>query len=380
VTDPTDPDASESTVPHRDEVGATPPRHRLRSALITIVVLFVVFGLVLPSIVDYQTIWDSLKSLTLANVAVLLLLTAFRTGSEALVYRAMLPGLRLWPGSQAYLSSSAVTMLPPPAPSVVQYAYFRSEEFDADDALTGAAGTFVFPQAGRLLLPVVAFIALVVAGQADETAMIVVGISILALAIAGVLAWFIGRSEESARWIGGQLARVISWVLHWFHRDPVDDLGPGLVRMRDLLYDVVKRRWGFGAAAVAGNLLISFLMLLAAIRFLGVSTSDVSTVVIFASFAAAFLAGTLIPISAGGIGVVDIVMITSIVKTTGVDTDVIVAAVLVWRIFYDVVTLPIGALTLSSFSRKHRDLLRGAQQTLTSGDDPDTSETRTAEA
>lgn len=355
-----------------DQTDATPARHRLRSAAITIVVLFVVFGLVLPSIVDYQTIWDSLKSLTLANFAVLLLLTACRTGSESLVYRAMLPGLRLWPGSQAYLSSSAVTMLPPPAPSVVQYAYFRSEGFDADEALTGAAGTFVFPQAGRLLLPVVAFIALVVTGQVDDTAMIIVGISLLAVAIAGLLAWFIGRSEDSAKWLGRHLARVISWVLHWFHRDPVDDLGPGLVRMRDLLYDVVKRRWGFGAAAVAGNLMISFLMLLAAIRFLGVSTSEVSTVVIFASFAAAFLAGTLIPISAGGIGVVDIVMVTSIVKATGVDTDVIVAAVLVWRIFYDVVTLPIGALTLSSFSRDHRDLLRGAQETLTSKDDPNT--------
>jgi uncharacterized membrane protein YbhN (UPF0104 family) len=380
VIDPIDPDPSKLSAPHRDGADATLTRHRLRSAVITIVVLFVVFGLVLPSIVDYQTIWDSLKSLTLANMAVLLLLTAFRTGSEALVYRAMLPGLRLWPGSQAYLSSSAVTMLPPPAPSVVQYAYFRSEKFDADEALTGAAGTFVFPQAGRLLLPVVAFIALVVAGQADDTAMIVVGISLLAVAIAGVLAWIIGRSEESAEWLGHHLARVISWVLHWFHRDPVDDLGPGLVRMRDLLYDVVKRRWGFGAAAVAGNLLVSFLMLLAAIRFLGVSTSDVPTVVIFASFAAAFLAGTLIPISAGGIGVVDIVMVTSIVKTTGVDNDVIVAAVLVWRIFYDVVTLPIGALTLSSFSRNHRDLLRGAQESLTSGDHPDTTGLRTAEA
>jgi uncharacterized membrane protein YbhN (UPF0104 family) len=372
VTDPTDRDASESIVPHRDE--ADPTRHRLRSAVITFVVLLVVFGLVLPSIVDYQTIWDSMKSLTLANMAVLLLLTACRTGSEALVYRAMLPGLRLWPGSQAYLSSSAVTMLPPPAPSVVQYSYFRAERFDADEALTGAAGTFVFPQAGRLVLPVVAFIALVIAGQADDTAMIVVGISLLAIAVAGVLAWIIGRSEESTKWLGRQLARVISWVLHWFHRDPVDDLGPGLVRMRDLLYDVVKRRWAFGAGAVAGNLLVSFLMLLAAIRFLGVSAADVPTVVIFASFAAAFLAGTLIPISAGGIGVVDIVMITSIVKTTGVDNDVIVAAVLVWRIFYDIVTLPIGALTLSSFSRKHPDILRGAQETLTSGDRPDSTD------
>ena len=48
--------------------------------------------------------------------------------------------------------------------------------------------------------------------------------------------------------------------------------------------------------------------------------------------------------------------------------DVIVAAVLVWRIFYDVVTLPIGALTLSSFSRNHQDLLRGAHESLSSGE------------
>jgi len=346
--------------------------------VITVVVLFVVFVLVLPSIVDYQTIWDSLKSLTLANIVVLLALTALRTVTEALVYRAMLPGLSLRAGSQAYLSSSAVTMLPPPAPSVVQFAYFRSEGFGSDDALAAAAGTFVFPQAGRLVMPVVAFVALLIAGQADDVAVIVVGISILVMVIVGLLAWLIGRSERSALWVGRQAARLISWVLGWFHRDPMDDLGPKLVQLRDLLYDVVRRRWKYGAFAVTCNLLTSFLMLLATLRFLGVSNTDVPTVVVFASFAAAFLAGTLIPLTAGGLGVVDIVMVSSLAAVTTVDTNILVAAVLVWRIFYDVVTLPVGALTLSSFSRSHADLLSGAEQTLSSGDDQDPGDDTTS--
>jgi uncharacterized membrane protein YbhN (UPF0104 family) len=343
--------------------------HRLRSALVVLAVLLVVFGLVLPNIIDYQTIWDSLATLTLANVAVVLGLSGLRTLTEALVDRAMLPGLRLWPGSQAYLSSSAVTMLPPPAPSVVQFAYFRSQGFDPDESLTGAAGTFVFPQAGRLVLPIVAFVAWLIAGEVDDVAMIVVGISILAIVIAGLLAWIVGRSQESALWIGRTAARAISAVLGWFHRDPIDDLGPKLVVIRDLLYDIVGRRWKFGSFAVACNLAVSFAMLLASIRFLGVSSSDLPTVVIFSTFAAAFLAGALIPISAGGIGVVDVVMITSLNAVNSVDSNVIIAAVLVWRIFYDIVTFPVGALTLMRFSRTHRELLRGAKETLSSSED-----------
>ena len=84
--------------------------------------LVVVFGWVLPSIIDYETVWESMKSLTLLDVTVLVGLTAARIVSEAFIYRAMLPGLGIWTGSLAYTSSSAVTVLPPPAPSIVQFA------------------------------------------------------------------------------------------------------------------------------------------------------------------------------------------------------------------------------------------------------------------
>ena len=268
-----------------------------------VLALVVVFGWVSPSIIDDQTVLDSLKSLTLLDVVTLLGLTAARIVSEAFIYRAMLPGLGIRTGTRAYTSSSAVTVLPPPAPSTVQYAYFRSAGYDARASTTAAAGTFVFPQTGRLVLPLVALIALVIARRADGSTWLIAGAAAVVLAIAAVIVWLIGRSETSARWVGRQFTRLISWVLTRFRRDPISDLGPAVVDFRDNVYDVVRRRWVFDSVAVAFNLGISFVMLLAALRLLGIGDSGLPAVEVFAIFAAAFLAGTLIPLTAVGLGV-----------------------------------------------------------------------------
>jgi uncharacterized protein (TIRG00374 family) len=235
--------------------------------------------------------------------------------------------------------------------------------------MTGAVGSFVFPQAGRIVLPLVAFAALLVTGQADGAALV---ITLLALAITIVLAVvirMIGRSETSARWVGKQLARLVSWVLVKFKRDPIDDLGPQVVDFRDNAYSIVRERWLFGSISVAANLALSYLILLAALRFLDVPSNDLSNVVIFACFAGAFFAGTVIPITGSGLGIVDAVLIGSLgAAASTTDNNVIVAAVVIWRIFYSLVTLPFGALTMTVFTRRHPGLISGAR-TAFAGDD-----------
>lgn len=87
---------------------------------------------------------ESLKSLALLNVLTLFGLAAAWIVSEAFVDRAMLPGLGIWTGSQAYTSSSAVTVLPPPAPSIVQYAgrgARRRQHFSASPTATRTSST-----------------------------------------------------------------------------------------------------------------------------------------------------------------------------------------------------------------------------------------------
>ncbi|HEY7293926.1 MAG TPA: hypothetical protein VH916_02750, partial [Dehalococcoidia bacterium] len=143
-----------------------PLRGRLLTIALLIAVLVVVFGWLLPQFIDYEQVWDALKQLQAWEVAVLLGLGLARVPTEALMYRAFLPGLGLWRGTEAYLCSNlAAQVLPPPGASVVQYGYFRGGGYPADAATMAAFGSFLFPTIGRFLLPLVALMLLLWAGE-----------------------------------------------------------------------------------------------------------------------------------------------------------------------------------------------------------------------
>jgi uncharacterized membrane protein YbhN (UPF0104 family) len=66
------------------------------------------------------------------------------------------------------------------------------------------------------------------------------------------------------------------------------------------------------------------------------------------------------PITGSGLGVVDAVLIAALIKVSSVSDDVLVAAALVWRVFYSVIPLPLGAITLSRFHKTNPEMLRRA--------------------
>jgi uncharacterized protein (TIRG00374 family) len=349
---------------------------RVLRIVVIIAVLVVVFGWLLPQIIDYELIWEAISGLSFEEFLALLALTIVRVPTESGIYRAMLPGLGFRAGSEAYLSSNvAAQVMPPPAPSIIQYAYFRSDGFDAQASLTAAVGSFVFPQGGRLLLPPLAFIALLAAGAVDTEAVVITAISVALVAVIAVLIWLIGRSEKSARWVGRQLGRFVSWVMVKFRRDPVGDLGDQVVDFRDNAYAVVAKRWPIGSLAVALNLGITYLLLVACLRFVGVDSSTLSATAIFAAFAVAFFAGTVIPITGSGLGVVDVVMISALQASGSADVNVIVAAVVLWRVFYSFLAFFPGALTLTRFANNNRDLLTEATEELGGDDTPEIAPT-----
>jgi uncharacterized membrane protein YbhN (UPF0104 family) len=124
-------------------------RRLLRQALV-LAALAVVFGWLLPQFIDYDEVGEALTRLDAWEVAVLFGLGLARVPTEALMYRAFLPGLDLWRGSEAYLSSNfAGQLLPPPSASVVQYGYFRGGGHAADASGLAALGSFIFPTIGR---------------------------------------------------------------------------------------------------------------------------------------------------------------------------------------------------------------------------------------
>jgi uncharacterized membrane protein YbhN (UPF0104 family) len=194
----------------------------LRPALV-IAALAVVFGWVLPQFIDYQQVWAALTELDAWEVVVLLGLSLARIPTEALMYRAFLPGLRLWRGTEAYFSSNlAGQVLPPPVPNVVQYRYFLGGGYAPDAARLAALGSFLFPTIGRFLLPVVAIVLLLISGEVNGSILLAGAISLVVTVAAGIAGYFL-RSERSARWLGAKLERPLSWLLVKVKRDPIED-------------------------------------------------------------------------------------------------------------------------------------------------------------
>lgn len=99
---------------------------------------------------------------------------------------------------------------------------------------------------------------------------------------------------------------------------------------------------------VGANLVVTYLILLASVRFVGISSAELSAPDAFVAFAIAFWAGAVIPITGSGLGVVDGVLIAMLIELSGASDDALVAAALLWRVFYSLLTLPLGARSPSA--------------------------------
>jgi uncharacterized membrane protein YbhN (UPF0104 family) len=309
-------------------------RRGLKPTIVT-AALALVFGWLLPQFVDYQEVWEALTQLDAWELVVLLGLGLARVPTEALLYR-----------------------LPPPSASVVQFGYFRGGGYASDAAGLAALGSFLFPTIGRFLLPLVALALLLVTGEVSGSILLAGGLSLALSAIAGIAGYYFLRSERSARWLGAKAQRPLSWVLVKLKRDPIEDGAGRATELRTQALAVLREGWALGSIGLAANLFLTYLILLAALRFVGVSSAELTAVEAFAAFAIAFWAGAVFPITGSGLGVVDAVLIAMLIELGGADDDALVAAALLWRVFYSVITLPLGAITLSRFRRATPNVLR----------------------
>ena len=345
-----------------------PPRQSLRSRLVGLGIQFAllifIFGWLLPRFIDYEEVWEAIKDLAWWEFLILFVLGAARVPTEAMIYRALLPGFSLKVGSEAYLSQNFTgIVLPPPSSAIVQYAYFRSDGFERRTALIGAVGSFIFPSAGRMVMPLVAFAFLVLTGNFNPTAIWLAVSSVVILLIAAAAIWLIGRSDGSALWVGNQSGRAISWVLARFRRQPVTGLGDLLVNFRNNTYAIVRERWVPGAIAVSLNLFLTFVLLLVSLRFVGIPNADLPASEIFAALAIGFFAGSLLPITGSGLGTVDLIMIAALSAMSG-NNDASAAGELIWRVFYSILAVPFGVVLLGRFQKKHPELFTDAWKAL----------------
>ena len=127
-----------------------------------------------------------------------------------------------------------------------------------------------------------------------------------------------------------------------FHREPVTWGGGSFERFRVDVVDVLARRWHLLTLATLAGSLSVFLVLLVSLRALQVPSAEVSVVEAFAAWSLARILGS-IPITPGGIGIVELSLTASLIGFGGNNAGV-VAAVLVFRFLTIVPTLVLGTV------------------------------------
>jgi uncharacterized membrane protein YbhN (UPF0104 family) len=245
---------------------------------------------------------------------------------------AALPGIGFRRAFVAAQASTASTYVAPGGAAVgiallfvlLRRTGFRGVEIGLAVALTG-----LWNQLAMLSFPALALGLLTLTGGRDPLLQTVGALGlVLFVAALGLFALALA-SHRVARRAGELLTRLTS---RW-------EAGT-LLGFRAQAIALLRRRWlHLSLATLAGQLTV-FLVLLASLRTLGVEGGEVSLVEAFAAWSVVRLLGS-VPLTPGGVGIVEIGLTTALVGFGG-DRAEVVAAVLVYRFLTVVPTLALG--------------------------------------
>lgn len=334
------------------------PTRKVVSAGVGIAVVVATFAFVLPKIADYRDVWDVVATLSWKDVALLGGATLLNLVTFAPPWMAALPGLRFRQAFVVTQASTASTYVAPGGVAVgmaLSFAMLRAWGFGTPAVSLAVAVTGVWNQLAMLAFPTVALGLLTLTGE-GHAALDTIAFVGLALFVLVVAAFAAGLSTPTlARGIGDLVARIATRGLRLIRRKPVTWDGEAFVRFRDRTNSLLKRRWHvLTVSTLAGHLTV-FLLLLVTLRTLNISAGEVSAVEAFAAWSLVRLLGS-IPITPGGLGVVELGLTTALVGFGG-DQPEVVAAVLVYRALTILPTLVIGLLAGVTWKRYRPDYL-----------------------
>jgi putative heme transporter len=333
-----------------------PPRplwRRLIGPLFSLVLLVAVFWWFLPQFTSLADVWTSVRSMTTAEVAILLLAAVWNLATYQFVVTSTMPGLTFGQATVSTETTTAVsnTVLGGAAISLgLTYAMNSSWGFSRSRTSVSLLVSGLFNNFAKLGLPVLA-LALLLFDSPPSAGRVLGGLlGVAGLVVAVFALWLLMRSRESAARLGRVAGRAASAIIRPFGRPPTQGWDKATTKFRDRTALLLHARWYWITLATLVSHLSLFLVLLLALRFVGVDSDQVSWIEALAVFAFARLL-TAIPFTPGGLGVVELALITGLAAAGGPRAEV-AAAVLIFRALTYVLPIPIGLVTYVIWQRK----------------------------
>lgn len=322
---------AEPTVPTAEK---KPLWQRLTRAGVTLIVLVLVFGFVLPQLADYRVVADYIQGVEPFEWVLLAVFAGWFLIAYVFVFMATLPSLRFREGFVVQTTATAINNSLPAGGAIalpITYSQFLSWGFTPGAVTAALLTAGVWDQLARQALPVLAVATVALLGEAVWWMWLVSIVGVISVAIwIGVLTVIL-RSESAARAFGRWLNKVVNWFAAKAHREPIDMVAATL-QFRNNVIHVAEHRWKAITAATIANHASMAALFVVSLRAVGVSADDVSTAWAVLAFALGRLL-VMIPVSPGGLGLVDLgfLGLLTLGWGSGADADVLSAGVLLYR-------------------------------------------------
>jgi uncharacterized protein (TIRG00374 family) len=315
--------------------------------LISIVIVIAIFAWAIPKFADYRDVWAAIQTLTPIEMWSLVAATIFNLVTYWWANQAALPGLGIGKAAVLTQTTTSVANTLPAGGAIavgLTYSILDSWGFTGTSVALYVGVTGIWNIFTKLGLPMLALVFLALSGHLTTTYISAAILGVVVLSVAVGLFALLFRSEEFARRIGNWMGRVASWFRRLRHKPPVTTWGDGAVRFRRDTIVLVEHRWLRLSFMTVLSQLALFFVLLLSLRHLGVSEQEVSTAEAFAVFAFSRLLSA-VPITPGGVGVIDLGYIGGLTAFDSAEKAQIVAAVLLFRTLTFGIQIPIGGFT-----------------------------------
>jgi uncharacterized membrane protein YbhN (UPF0104 family) len=330
--------------------------------LLAVVVVVVCFVYAIPKFASYSEVWTEVKTMTPLEILLLLLATALNLVTYWWQNMVSIPNLSLWKAAVNNQTSTSVANTMPGGAYIglaVSYEMYRAWGYKGSDVGVSVAVTSVLNIYAKLLLPAVALALIVLTGRANGALVGASSIGIMALVGSVLLFGLALWKKPFAYRIGNRFAGVGMWVSRVLRKPKTFEWGNAAVRWRRHIIDLLVARWLALSSSTIISHLTLYLVMLMALRFCGVSNDEVTWAQVLGVFAIGRLL-TALPITPGGLGVVEVAYIGGIILAgrghATVPAEVFhaqaAAGVLVFRALTYGIQIPIGAITYLIWRKK----------------------------
>ena len=320
---------------------------RMVSTAASAVLVAAIFGFALPHFASYRSVWASVQMMTWPQVLLVVMAAAASLVAGWLVICSILPSVRLREAAVVNLGSTAAANTLPAGGALamgISWTMLSSWGVSGADYVLYTLVSGIWNVFARLGLPVAALMimATVSRPQAGLLAGAVAGLVLLVIVAVGF--GLLLRSESFALRADAAVQRALTVACRLARRAPPSSAAGSLQGFRERASGLLGARGWRITAATAVNSLALWLVLLASVRGVGLSQSQVPWQTSLAAFAFVRLL-TVLPVTPGGAGITELGLVSILAAAAGHKlAGQVTAAVLLYRAVTYLAPIPLGAL------------------------------------